>query len=51
MREFMTQSEVVNEFVSFITANGLLEKYIKMEVYSRYFYQIKKFIGHIKFIE
>ena len=23
----MTQSEVVNEFVSFITANGLLEKY------------------------
>ena len=27
MREFMTQSEVVNEFVSFITTNGLLEKY------------------------
>lgn len=27
MREFMKQSEVVNEFVSFITANGLLEKY------------------------
>ena len=47
MKEFMTQSEVVNEFVSFLTTNGLLEKYKEL-IESRVSHSSNKYLDMLR---